>query len=195
MAGFMVAALEGDFLDRLPEIVRACRRRPVGEVEYFADRGSAASLARSPNHLVASISGAWTVLGSDEDLTGYLFDHPKVCATLASRYRTRVVSAFAHSVSCACGYRVYAPRCVRSVAVLQHEVLEDLGDPLPGENTANVEDHGMYSVLAVLGLIGLDLADAVESSVRHAVLQLAPAQRPGTEREHETDPKRPRGRK
>ena len=93
---------------------------------------------------------------------------------LVSRYRTRVVSAFAHSVSGGCGYRVHTPQGVRSVVVLQHEVLEALGDPLPSEDTADLEGHEMYSVLDVLGLIGLDVADGVEASVRCAVLQLAP---------------------
>jgi hypothetical protein len=195
MASFIVAALEGDFLDHLPEIARACRRRPVGEVQYFADWPSAAPLARRPNSLSAAISGAWTVLGDDSELTDYLFGHPKVCAALASRYRTRVVSAFAQSVSACCGYRVHTPRSVRSVAVLQNEVLEDLGDPLPGEDTDDLERHGMYSVLAVLGLIGLDVADGVEASVRCAVLQLAPQQRPSAKRDGDSDPKRPRDKK
>jgi hypothetical protein len=176
MPSFITAALEGDFLDRLPEIVRACGRQPVGEVQRFAAWASAASFARRPNHLAAAISGGWTVLVDNWELTDYLFDHPEACAALARQYRTRVVSAYAQSVSGGCAYRVHNRRGARSrsVAVLQHEVLEDLGKPLPGEDTADLERHDMYSVLDVLGLIGLDVADDVEASPRCAVLQLAP---------------------
>jgi hypothetical protein len=42
--------LEGDFLDLLPEIVRARGRQPVGEVQHFTGWASAAPFARRKNH-------------------------------------------------------------------------------------------------------------------------------------------------
>jgi hypothetical protein len=169
MSSFITAALEGDFLDRLPEIARACGRRPVGKVKRFRCWAATMPFSRRPNHLTAAISGGWTVLVDDWELTDYLFDHAEVCADLAARYRVRLVSAFAQSVSGGCGYRLHnrAGARSRSVAVLQGEVLEDMGKPVPGEDAANLELHDMYSVLEVLELIGLDIADGVEVSTRH----------------------------
>jgi hypothetical protein len=174
VSSFIAAALEGDLLDCLPEIARACGRVPVGEVQHFPDWGPVAPLSRRTDYLAAAISGGWTVLVDDWNVTLQLFDHPEVCADLAKRYRVRVVSAFAQSVSGACGYRVHNGTGARSrsVAVLQDQVLEDLGKPLPGENAEHLEEHDVHSVLEVLGLIGLDLADGVEASTRCAVLRL-----------------------
>jgi hypothetical protein len=175
MSSFITAALEGDFLDRLPEIAQVCGRWPVGKVERFTNWASAAPFSCRPNHLAAAISGGWTVLVDDWELTDYLFENPKVCADLTARYRARLVSAFAQSVSGCCGYRLHnrGGARSRSVAVLQGEVLENLGKPLPGEDAANLEQHDMDSVLDVLGLIGLDIADGVEASTRCAVLRLS----------------------
>jgi hypothetical protein len=174
MSSFVTTAFEGDFLERLPELVRDCGRRPVGDVQLFTNWAFAAPFARRKNYLAAALSGAWTVLVDDWELTDYLFEHSEVCTALEARYHIRVASAYAQSVSGCCGYRVYQGRSVRSVVVYQDEVLENLGKPLPGEDTTDLEQHDMYSVLDVLGLIGLDIADGVENSVRCAVLQLAP---------------------
>ncbi|VTR96502.1 unnamed protein product [Gemmata massiliana] len=175
MPSFVAVALEGDFLERLPEIARACGCEPVGTVQLFTNWTSVAPFARRTDYLTAAISGKWTVLMDDWNVTDYLFDHPEVCADLAKRYRVRVASAFAQSVSGGCGYRVHnrSGARARSVAVLQDEVLENLGKPLPGEDTSDLEQHDMFSVLDVLGLIGLDVADGVEASTRCAMLQLA----------------------
>jgi hypothetical protein len=174
VASFFTAALEGDFRDRLTDIVRACGRRPVGEVLPFADWGSVAPLVARPNHLGAAVSGRWTVLVDDGEMTADLFDNPEVGAALAARYATRVVCAFAHSVTGGCGYRVHTPAGTRSVVVDESGVVENEGEPLPGEDTADLDKHDMYSVLDVLGLVGLDVADGVEASVQCAALQLAP---------------------
>lgn len=44
----------------------------------------------------------------------------------------------------------------------------------PARDTADLDQHEMYSVLDVLELVGLDVADGVEASARCAVLELAP---------------------
>lgn len=174
MASFFTAALEGDFRDQLADIVRACGRRPVGEVRLFSDWASVAPLAARKNHLAAACSGGWTVLVDDGEMTADVFDHPAAGAALAARYSTRVVSAFGHTVAGGCGFRVYTPAGARSVVVDQDGVVEDEGEPIPGEDTAHLAKHDMYSVLDTLGLLGLDLADGVESSTRCALVRLAP---------------------
>jgi hypothetical protein len=176
MAGFTTTALEGDFLDRLPEIVRACGRRPVGKVRQFADWTFAKPFADSPSHLAAAVSGAWTVLVDKDEVTDYLCFHPAVCASLASRFRVRLVSAYASSVTGNCLYRVHNRGGARhrSVVVFQGEVVEDMGKRLPGEDADDLDRHGVLSVLDVLALIGLDIQDGVETSTACAVLRLAP---------------------
>lgn len=177
MSSFIAAALEGDFVDRLPELLQACGRRPVGKVRLFADWASASPFSQRTNYLAVAISGGWTVLLDDWNLTNYLFDTPDVCAALAKRYRTRVVAAFGQSVSGSCGYRVHnrGGARSRSVAVLEGELIEDLGKPLPGEDVADLELHDTFSVLSVLNLIGLDVEEGVESAARSAVIRHAPA--------------------
>ena len=174
MLSFIAAALEGDFLDSLPEIVGACGRRSVGKVQYFTDWATASSLGYCEDHLAAAFSGTWTVLVDDEVVSEYLFDNPTVGAALATRYGTRVVSAFAHSVAGICGYRVHTPTGSRSVVINNGIVEADEGEPLPGEDTANLDKHWMWSVLDVLKLVGLDVADGVVASTRCVVVQLAP---------------------
>ena len=53
-------------------------------------------------------------------------------------------------------------------------IMDDQGEPLPGEDTANLDKHWMWSVLDVLKSVGLDVADGVVTSTRCAVVQLAP---------------------
>jgi hypothetical protein len=174
MAGFCVAAIEGDYCHRLAEIARACKRRHVGKARLLTAWASAAPFARQENFLAAARSGDWTVLIDEGALTCYLFDNPEVGPTLASRFGTRVVAAFAYCVMGSCGYRVHSAAGTRSVVVDQDGVVEDHGEPIPGEDTTDLHLHDMYSVLDILGLLGLDVEDGVESSTRCAVLQLAP---------------------
>jgi hypothetical protein len=174
MASLMTAAIEGDFRDRLPEIARALGRRPLGGVQPFPDWASVASLAAQPNYLGAVCSGAWTVLADDGELTAELFDNPEMGATLASRYSTRVVGAFGFTVTGGCGFRVHSPTGTRSVLVDQHGVVENEGEPIPGEVSTDLDKHDMYSVLDILSLLGLDIADGVERSTQCALVMLAP---------------------
>ena len=174
MASFFAAALEGDFRDRLADVVRACGRRPVGEVRLFNDWASVAPLAVRKNHLAAACSGGWTVLVDDGEMTADLFDNPEAGAALSARYVTRVVSAFGQTVAGGCGFRAHTPAGTRSVVVDHDGVVEDEGEPLPGEDTTDLDKHDMYSVLDTLGLLGLDFADGVESSTRCALVRLAP---------------------
>jgi hypothetical protein len=174
VSSFAAAALEGDFCDRLAEIARACGRRLVGDVQQFDGWGPVAPLASRPNHLAAAVSGNWTVLVDDWEVTAHLFDRPEVATGLAARYGTRVVGAFAHSVTGGCGYRVHTPAGSRAVVIDQDRVVEDAGEPLPGEDTTDLHQHDMYSVLDVLALLGLDVADGVEASTRCAIVRLAP---------------------
>src|SRR5262249_9802302 len=146
----------------------------VGEVQRFDGWASVAPFASRPNYLAAAVSGNWTVLVDDWEVTAHLFDHPEVAAALAARYGTRVVSAFAHSVTGGRGERDHGAAGTRSVVIDQNRVVEDAGEALPGEDTADLHKHDMYSVLDVLALLGLDVADGVEASRRCAVVQLAP---------------------
>jgi hypothetical protein len=166
-------ALEGDYRDCLAEIARTCGRRPAGKVRLFSDWSSVAPFAARKGYLGAACSGAWTVLVDDWDVTADIFDRPEVGAALASRYHTRVVSAFGHSVIGECGFRVHTPGGTRSVLVTPEGVVEDEGEPIPGEEPVDPEEYNEHSVLGVLELLGLDIADGVESSTRCALLQLA----------------------
>ncbi len=174
MASFFAAALEGDFHDRLAEIAQACGRRPVGTIQSFADWSSVAALAVQKNHLASARSGKWTILVDDGEFTADLFDNTEIGAALAVRYGTRVVCAFGHTVAGSCGYRVHTPAGTRSVVIDQEGVIENDGMPLPGEDTTDLDQHDMYSVLDILGLLGLDIVDGVESSTQCALVQLAP---------------------
>jgi hypothetical protein len=172
-AKFVAVALEGDFCDRLAEIARACGARPVGKVRLFTDWNSVAPFAAQKGYLGAACSGGWTVLVDDWELTAYVFDHPRVGAGLALRYRTRVVSAFGHSVTGDCGFRVHWPGGARSVLVTPEGVAENEGGPVPGEEPVDANEYNEYSVLGTLALLGLDIVDGVESSTRCALLRLA----------------------
>jgi hypothetical protein len=169
---FVAVALEGDFRDQLAEIAQACGRRPVGKVRIFTDWSSVAPFVRQKGYLGAACSANWTVLVDDWELTAYIFDHPEIGETLANQYRTRVVSAFGHSVTGECGYRVHTPGAIRSVLVTAEGVIEEEGEPIPGEDPIDPEEFSEDSVLASLELLGLDIADGVESSTRCALLQL-----------------------
>ena len=173
MASFSAAALEGDYCENLLEIAKACGRRPVGQVLHFSSWPEVAPLAESPNHLAAALSGGWTVLIDDHYVTAHLFDNPVIGATFAARYGTRFVSAFAYSVTGWCGYRVHTPTGTRSVMLDEFGIVENEGDPLPGEDTSDIDKHEMYSILDLLGTLGLDVGEGVEASTKCAVVRLA----------------------
>ncbi len=172
-AKFVAVALEGDFRDQLAEIARACGRRPVGDVRLFTDWSSVAPFVAQKGYLGAARSGPWTVLVDDWEVTAHIFDNPEIGADLASRYGTRVVSAFGHCVTGDFGFRIHTPSDTRSVLVTQGGVIEDEGVPIPGEEPVDPEEYNEYSVLGTLELLGLDIADGVESSTSCALLQLA----------------------
>jgi hypothetical protein len=121
-------------------------------------------------------------LVDDGAFTADLFDQPEVGEALARQYDTRVASAFGCSAIGSCGYRVHSPAGTRSVVVDVDGVVEDEGEPLPGEVTDDIDQHDMYSVLDTLALLELDVEEGVESSTRCAVLRLAPkrGRRPGS---------------
>ena len=139
MARFVVAALEGDFCDRLADIARECGRRPAGEVRVFAGWAAAPPPADRKDELGAAVSGSWTVLADDWGVTADLFDKPKLGAGLAAKYRTRVVAAFADAATGECGYRLFSPEGVRGVFITPEGVAEDVGEPFPGEGTPEYE--------------------------------------------------------
>ena len=180
MAKFLAVALEGDLLDSLDELVRACGKEPIGEVRLFAAWASVSPLVTQKGYLGAARSGDWTVLVDDGSVTGPIFDDVELGARLARRYATRVVSAYGSSVSGFCGYRVHTPGGLRSVLVGQERVVEDEGEPIPGEEPLDPDTFNEYSVPGTLELLGLDIADGVESSGRCALVQFA------------TEPDRPR---
>jgi hypothetical protein len=184
-AKFLAVALEGNLLDRLDELVRACGKGPIGEVQFFTEWASVAPFVERKGHLGAARSGGWTCLVDDGSVTGLIFDDVDLGARLAGEYATRVVSAYGNSVSGCCGFRVHTPGGLRSVLVDQDRLVEDEGEPIPGEEPVDPETFNEYSVLDTLELLGLDIADGVESSRQCALVQFA------TEQEAATGP--PRG--
>jgi hypothetical protein len=170
---FVAVALEGDFRDQLADIARVCGRRPLGNVRSFAKWKAVAPFIARSGYLGAACSGPWTVLVDDWEVTAQIFDNPGIGEELATRYGTRVVSAFGHSVTGDCGFRVHTPSCTRAVLVTPEGVIEDEGEPIPGEDPVDPEEYNEDSVLAALELLGLDIADGVETSTRCALLRLA----------------------
>jgi hypothetical protein len=173
MAKFLIVALEGDVRDRLGEIVRACGKEPRGPVEFFTDWGSVAPYVGQKGYLVAGCSGDWTVLIDDGSVTGAVFDDVSLGEWLATRHATRVASAYGHSVSDVYGFRLHSANGTRAVLVQEEKVIENEGDPVPGEDPEDVAKHNEYSVMDVLGLWGIDIADGVESCSKSALLRFA----------------------
>lgn len=174
MAKFLAVALEGDFCDRLGDIARICGRVPIGEPQFFADWGSVAPLVSEKGYLAAARSGDWTVLVDDGSVTGEIFeDLDFVAAALAEELSTRVVSAYGNSVSGMCGFRVHSPGATRAVLVADGGVVEDEGEPIPGEVPVVFDEYNEYSVLQALKLLGIDIAEGVERCSRSALIQFA----------------------
>ena len=174
MPKFIAVALEGDFCSRLDKIVRACGRQPVGKVRMLGDSSSVAPLVRQPGHIAAVRSGDWTILIDDWDLTSDLFDNPAIGTKIASLYKTRVVSAFGVSTTGDFGYRVHGPDGLRSVLINEQGTVLDEGEPMPGEDPIEPDDFSEESVLSVLDLLGIDIADGVELSTQCALVELSP---------------------
>lgn len=175
VAKFLAVALEGDILDCLDGLVRACGKEPIGKVRFFNEWASVSPFVNQTGYLGAARSGGWTVLADDSSVCGRIFDDVDLGSRLAHQYATRVVSAYGSSVSGFCGFRVHTPGGLRSVLVDQNRLVEDEGDPIPGEEPVDPETFNEYSVLDILELLGLDIADGVESSSRCALLQFATA--------------------
>jgi hypothetical protein len=174
MGRFVVAAMEGDFCDRLADVARACGRRPAAAAQLFAGWPTDPPLPDRKDELAAAVSGAWTVLVDDWGVTADLFDKPKLGAALAARYGTRVVAAFADDATGECGYRLYSPGSVRGVLVTPEGVAEDVGVPFPGEGPVDPEANDRESVLDTLWLLGVDAEDGFEASTRCAIVRLVP---------------------
>jgi hypothetical protein len=139
----------------------------------FADWASVSPFVNQKGYVGAARSGGWTVLVDDGSVTGRIFDEVDLGARLADKYATRVVSAYGSSVTGFCGFRVHMPGGIRSVLVDQDGLVEDEGEPIPGEEPVDPETFDEYSVLDTLELLGLDIADGVETSGRCALLQFA----------------------
>jgi hypothetical protein len=174
MAKFILVALEGDYCDRLDEIALACGRRLVGNIRFFSDWSSVAPFARQKGYLAAVRSGDWTILMDDWDLTAKIFDAPAAGAAIASTYSTRVVCALGHSVTGDFGFQVHMPGHSRSVLVTADGLLEDEGEPLPGEEPIDPDEFNENDVLNILDSLGVDIADGVETSSQSALLELSP---------------------
>ena len=174
MGRFVVAAMEGDFCDRLADVARACGRRPAGAVQLFAGWPTDPPLPERKDELAAAASGAWTILADEWGVTAELFDKPKLGAALAARFGTRVVAAFADDATGECGYRLYSPDGVRGVLVTPEGVAEDVGVPFHGEGPVDPEANDRESVLDILRRLGIDVEDGFEASTRCAVVRLAP---------------------
>jgi hypothetical protein len=172
VAKFLVVALEGDLLTRLDGLVRACGKEPIGEARLFTDWASVSPFVNQNGYLGAARSGNWTVLVDDGSVTGPIFDDVDLGSRLADEFATRVVSAYGSSVSGFCGFRVHIPGGgLRSVLVDQNGLVADEGEPIPGEEPVDPDTFNEYSVLDTLELLGLDIADGVESASRCALLQ------------------------
>jgi hypothetical protein len=104
MSTFYVAAVEGDWCERLDEVVRAWGKNPVGGVQLFDDWGSVSSRSAKKGCLVAARSGGWTVLTQD-DLVFDLLDD-RIMAAMHARLGTRVVVAFADDTCGQLGFRL-----------------------------------------------------------------------------------------
>ena len=177
---FLTVALEGDFLNSLPELVRACGKEPIGPVQLFADWASVSPFVNQKGYLGAALSGRWTVLVDDGSVTGPIFADADLGARLADQYASRVVSAYGSSVSGFYGFRVHTPGGLRSVLVDHIGVAENEGEPIPGEKPVDPKTFNEYSVLDTLKLLGLDIADGVESANRCALLRCEPGSAHGT---------------
>jgi hypothetical protein len=171
MLKFLVVALEGDLRDRLGDIVRACGKGPAGAVDFFTDWGSVAPYVGQKGCLVAGCSGDWTVLCDDGSVTGAVFDDVSLGEWLANRHATRVASAYSHSVSLFHGFRLHSATGTRAVLVQGRTVIENEGEPIPGEDPENVAHYNGYTVMDILGLWGIDIADGLESCTKSALLR------------------------
>jgi hypothetical protein len=178
MAKFQVVAIEGDVMNRLPEIVRVCSKKPEGSVKLFGEWGSAASHLRAEpwyvpkNLVVAGIAGGWTVLADDVHIGGItdlLFKNKELGLELARRLKTRVVSAVGNDTSCMYGFRIYCPDHPRYVLV--HETVEEnIGEPIPGEPELRFPSYTEDEVLEVLGLLGIDIEEGLEDCTESALI-------------------------
>ncbi len=173
MGRFLFAAIEGDYVQRLDQIVRALGKVPTGPALHFQDWASAASYVDSPNAIVAVQSGDWTILCDDTTLTGSLFDNLSLGDSLAAKLQSRVVTALGEDTACAYGYRVHSGDGTRAVLV-QEKVEQNLGKPIPGEPEVTVDDYNEECVLDVLQILGIDIHDGIESSPNAAVVQYRP---------------------
>jgi len=170
MGRFLIAAIEGEHVHRLDEIVRALGKVPRAPCASFGNWSLAAPYVDEPSSLVAVKSGDWTILCDDTTLTGAIFDSISLGESLAQKLRSRVVSALGDNTACAYGYRVYSFGGTRAVFV--HETIEqNSGKPIPGEPEVSLDDYNEESVLELLQLLGIDIQDGVESSTKAAVIR------------------------
>lgn len=177
MARFLVAAVQGDFINRLDELVRACGLRPSGAPQFFKDWSALTSRTRSqPGYLKENVvfachSGNWTILSDDGfvgNITDRIFRDKQLGQELSRKVGTPVVSALGDDTTCEYGFRLYRTDNPRYVLV-REGVEENIGDPAPGEPPVRAEDYTEEDVLTVLKQLGIDIEEGMEG--RSALLR------------------------
>jgi hypothetical protein len=133
-----------------------CGKKPKGTVQLFTNWASVAPYMRQNGSVVAGLSGGWTILCDDGQLTCTIFDDLALGETLAREFKTTVVSAFGDDTACVYGYRVHSSRGTRAVLV-DRQVEQDFGEGVPGEAAVIAGEYNEENVLEVLRLLGIDI--------------------------------------
>ncbi len=170
MPRFRLAAIEGDFCDRLDEIARRCGAQPTGPIQTFSDWASVSSYCDEKGYLVASLSGNWTVLPDEHwTITAILVD-TALGKSLVELTNSRVVATMAEPGAAMYGFAIYTADGFHANFQTQDGIEEDTGGkPIPEELKLDGEYNG-NDILNVFDLLNLDVVDGVEECQKSALL-------------------------
>jgi len=151
--------LEGDVIEKLPEIF-ACfgykmtdYTETVTGIEAVWERTNWPLRNRPKDtvHKAVLCNGRWTAV-LDREMT--IISRKKDCEKCAEQFGIKIFGYFSESVSGSCGYYFYHPNLIREFTMSNHEILEDNGDRLPGEENVHPEtliDNGVMLIARHFG--------------------------------------------